>query len=163
MRHTHLRHVDLNLLLALHALLEERHVTRAAKRCFLSQPAMSRALERLRETFGDQLLIRSGRAYERTVRGDSLLRELQSLLPRLESMVRGTGFRSAEKPGTISISGKGPCIGNADTAPHPENTQRCARHKIGSVPEAGSSLRSCDRGEPGRSPQRGASALRPAE
>jgi DNA-binding transcriptional LysR family regulator len=45
----HLRNVDLNLL---HALLEERHVTRAAKRSFLSQPAMSRALDRLRETFG---------------------------------------------------------------------------------------------------------------
>jgi Bacterial regulatory helix-turn-helix protein, lysR family/LysR substrate binding domain len=100
MRPTHLRHVDLNLLLALHALLEERHVTRAAKRCFLSQPAMSRALERLREMFGDPLLIRSGRAYERTVRGDSLLRELQWLLPRLESMVHGQDFdpqRSQER------------------------------------------------------------------
>ena len=100
MHQTHLRHVDLNLLLALHALLEERHVTRAAKRCFLSQSAMSRALERLREMFGDALLIRSGRAYERTVRGDSLLRELQSLLPRLESMVRGEEFdpkRSQER------------------------------------------------------------------
>src|SRR5277367_392444 len=93
MRATHLRHVDLNLLLALHALLEERHVTRAAKRCFLSQPAMSRALERLQEMFGDALLIRSGRAYERTVRADSLLRELQALLPRLEAMVRGEEFR----------------------------------------------------------------------
>ena len=41
----HLRNVDLNLLHALHALLEERHVTRAAKRSFLSQPAMSRALD----------------------------------------------------------------------------------------------------------------------
>src|SRR4029077_13791793 len=92
MRHTHLRQVDLNLLLALHALLEERHVTRAAKRCFLSQPAMSQTLERLREMFGDALLIRSGRAYERTVRGESLLRELQSLLPRLEAMVRGEEF-----------------------------------------------------------------------
>jgi DNA-binding transcriptional LysR family regulator len=92
MRPTHLRQVDLNLLLALHALLEERHVTRAAKRCFLSQSAMSRALERLREMFGDALLIRTGRAYERTVRGDRLLRELQSLLPRLESMVRGEEF-----------------------------------------------------------------------
>jgi len=49
MRDVHLRNVDLILLHALHALLEERHVTRAAKRCFLSQPAMSRALERLRE------------------------------------------------------------------------------------------------------------------
>jgi len=100
MRDTHLSQVDLNLLLALHALLEERHVTRAAKRCFLSQSAMSRALERLREMFGDALLIRSGRAYERTVRGDSLLRELQSILPRLESMVRGEEFdprRSQER------------------------------------------------------------------
>lgn len=100
MRATHLRQVDLNLLLALHALLEERHVTRAAQRCFLSQSAMSRALERLRDMFGDPLLIRSGRAYERTVRGDTLLRELQSLLPRLESMVRGKEFdasRSQER------------------------------------------------------------------
>src|SRR5215475_10869140 len=100
MRDTHLRHVDLNLLLALHALLEEQHVTRAAKRCFLSQSAMSRALERLREMLGDPLLIRSGRRYERTVRGDRLLRELQSLLPRLESMVRGEEFapgRSQER------------------------------------------------------------------
>jgi DNA-binding transcriptional LysR family regulator len=100
MRQTHLRHVDLNLLLALQALLEEQHVTRASKRCFLSQPAMSRALERLRDMFGDALLIRSGRAYERTVRGNSLLRELQSLLPRLESMVRGEEFdprRSQER------------------------------------------------------------------
>ena len=57
MRHTHLRHVDLNLLLALHVLLEERHVTRAAKRCFLSQPAMSRGLERLRERPPDLVLV----------------------------------------------------------------------------------------------------------
>jgi hypothetical protein len=69
----HLRNVDLNLLHALHALLEERHVTRAAKRSFLSQPAMSRALDRLRETFGDPLLVRTGRVYERTVRGESVV------------------------------------------------------------------------------------------
>lgn len=100
MRQTHLRHVDLNLILALQALLEERHITRASKRCFLSQPAMSRALDRLREMFGDELLIRSGRSYERTVRGDTLLRELQTLLPRIEAMVRGEEFdpqRSQER------------------------------------------------------------------
>src|ERR1700755_3609278 len=100
MRAVHLRNVALNLLHALHALLEERHVTRAAKRCFLSQPAMSRALERLQEMFGDALLIRSGRAYELTVRGGNLLGELQSLLPRIESMVRGAEFdpgRSQER------------------------------------------------------------------
>src|ERR1700693_1493114 len=100
MREVHLRNVDLNLLHALHALLEERHVTRAAKRCFLSQPAMSRALERLREMFGDLLLVRRGRAYQRTVRGERVLRELESLMPRLQAMVRGEDFdprRSEER------------------------------------------------------------------
>jgi DNA-binding transcriptional LysR family regulator len=91
----HLRNVDLNLLHALHALLEERHVTRAAKRSFLSQPAMSRALDRLRETFGDPLLVRTGRVYERTVRGESVLRELESIMGRLGAMVRGEEFSPA--------------------------------------------------------------------
>lgn len=95
MREVHLRNLDLNLIHALHALLEERHVTRAAKRSFLSQSAMSRALERLREMFGDPLLVRTGRGYERTVRGERVLRELESLVPRLEAMVRGEEFDPA--------------------------------------------------------------------
>jgi len=95
MREVNLRNVDLNLLHALRALLEERHVTRAAKRCFLSQPAMSRALERLREMFADALLVRSGRTYERTARGERVLRELESLMPRLEALVRGQPFEPA--------------------------------------------------------------------
>src|SRR5580704_2449744 len=92
MRDVHLRNLDLNLIHPLHALLEECHVTRAAKRSFLSQSAMSRALERLRDMFGDALLVRNGRGYERTVRGEHLLRDLESLMPRLEDMVRGERF-----------------------------------------------------------------------
>jgi DNA-binding transcriptional LysR family regulator len=88
----HLRSVDLNLLHPLHALLEERHVTRAAKRCFLSQPAMSRALDRLRETLGDPLLVRTGRVYERTPRGERVLRELEQIMGRLGAMVQGEEF-----------------------------------------------------------------------
>jgi DNA-binding transcriptional LysR family regulator len=95
MHEVHLRNVDLNLLHSLRALLEERHVTRAAKRSFLSQPAMSRALDRLRETFGDPLLVRTGRVYERTVRGERVLRELESLMRRLETMVEGEEFSPA--------------------------------------------------------------------
>src|SRR5260370_13261380 len=91
----HLRNVDLNLLLALHALLEERNVTSAAERCFLSQPAMSRALDRLRETFGDPLLVRTGRLYERTPRGERVLRELESIMGRLGAMVQGEEFSPA--------------------------------------------------------------------
>src|SRR5947207_10112069 len=95
MREVYLRDVDLNLLHALHALLEERHVTRAAKRSFLSQPAMSRALDRLRETFGDPLLVRTGRVYERTPRGERVLRELESIMGRLGAMVQGEEFSPA--------------------------------------------------------------------
>ena len=91
----HLRNLDLNLLIPLHALLEERHVTRAAQRSYLSQPAMSRALERLRDMFEDPLLVRSGRVYERTVRGERVLRELETLLPRIEAMVGGVEFDPA--------------------------------------------------------------------
>ena len=92
MRDVHIRNLDLNLLQPLRALLEERHITRAAKLCYLSQPAMSRALERLRRMFGDPLLTRSGRSYERTVRGERLLRDVQLLIPRLEAMVQGEQF-----------------------------------------------------------------------
>jgi DNA-binding transcriptional LysR family regulator len=100
MQNAHLTRFDLNLLRALYALLEERHVTHAAERCFLSQPAMSRALERLRDMLRDPLLVRSGRTYQRTVRGERLLQELNSLMPRLDALVRGEGFepgRSRER------------------------------------------------------------------
>ena len=95
MRYEHLRRADLNLLQALVVLLEERHITKAAERCSLSQPAMSRTLERLRDTFSDELLVRHGRRYERTPRGDRLLAELGDLLPRLESLLQGDTFDPA--------------------------------------------------------------------
>jgi DNA-binding transcriptional LysR family regulator len=95
MRSEHISRADLKLLRALLALLQERHVTRAAERCFLSQPAMSRALERLRETFRDELLTRVGRRYERTTRGERVLRDLESLLPRLDLLLKGEQFDPA--------------------------------------------------------------------
>ncbi|WP_270938829.1 LysR family transcriptional regulator, partial [Falsiroseomonas oryzae] len=57
-----LQDIDLNLLVALDALLAERSVTRAARRLGLGQPATSAALARLRVLFGDPLLLRSGAA-----------------------------------------------------------------------------------------------------
>ncbi len=58
-----LRGADLNLLVALGALLEERNLTRAGERINMSQPAMSAALARLRKHFDDELLVRIGRSY----------------------------------------------------------------------------------------------------
>lgn len=67
-----LTHFDLNLLLVLDALLTEQSVTKAAKRLFVSQPAVSGSLQRLREIFDDQLLVRVGRQMELTARARSL-------------------------------------------------------------------------------------------
>jgi DNA-binding transcriptional LysR family regulator len=67
-----LSRLDLNLIVALRALLEERNVTRAGERVGLSQPAMSAALARLRRHFDDQLLSRVGSGYELTPLGVSL-------------------------------------------------------------------------------------------
>ena len=104
MRLTHVREANLNLLQPLHALLEERQVTRAASRCGLSQPAMSRAFERLRETFHDELLVRTEGRYERTARGERLLAELQDLLPRLETAIRGDRFDPATSKDRFRIA-----------------------------------------------------------
>ncbi|MGW2725484.1 LysR family transcriptional regulator [Streptomyces sp. NPDC001492] len=67
-----LSRLDLNLVVALRALLEERNVTRAGERIGLSQPAMSAALARLRRHFGDELLARTGNSYELTPLGVAL-------------------------------------------------------------------------------------------
>ncbi|MCF1592299.1 LysR family transcriptional regulator [Streptomyces muensis] len=65
--------VDLNLLLALDALLIERNVTRAAERMSVGQPAMSASLSRLRKHFDDQLLVREGRTLAPTSLALSLM------------------------------------------------------------------------------------------
>src|SRR6266550_4127500 len=89
---THLEGVDLNLLPPLAALLEERHVTRAAERSGLSQPAMSRALARLRQLLDDQLLIRDASGYVLTPRAERIQRQLAGLMPQLETLVADAVF-----------------------------------------------------------------------
>ena len=81
----HLNRFDLNLLLALDALLQEKHVTRAAERTQLSQPAMSAALIKLRDYFGDPLLTRVGRDMCLTPRGLALLGPVREALLRVQA------------------------------------------------------------------------------
>lgn len=79
--------LDLNLLVALDALLQERNISRAAERVNLSQPAMSNALGRLREYFGDELLIPVGRQMMLTPRAESLQQPVRDILLRVDSDV----------------------------------------------------------------------------
>ncbi|MFH8658153.1 LysR family transcriptional regulator [Streptomyces afghaniensis] len=77
---TGLHRVDLNLLPLLAALLEHRSVTRAAQAVGLTQPAMSNALQRLRRTLGDELLVRVGRHYVLTERAGALVGPVNLIL-----------------------------------------------------------------------------------
>jgi LysR family transcriptional activator of mexEF-oprN operon len=78
------RGLDLNLLLVLHALLEERNVTRAAKRLFIGQPAVSGALKRLRQGFADELFVRTSHGMDPTPRALELARTIGPLLASLQ-------------------------------------------------------------------------------
>jgi DNA-binding transcriptional LysR family regulator len=104
MRVTHLSGIDLNLLPLLDALLEERHVTRAAKRVGLSQPAASRGLARLRELCGDPLLVRSPRGLLPTPRAEALRAPVRQALTVLEqSLVEKVVFDPATASRKIRI------------------------------------------------------------
>lgn len=80
-------HLDLNLLTALDALLEEGSVGAAAQRLHLSQPAMSRTLTRIRRTTGDQILVRSGRAMLPTPYALAIRAEVHGLVDRAHGVL----------------------------------------------------------------------------
>ncbi len=83
-----IRNIDLNLLVALDALLSERSVSRAAVRLHLSQPATSAVLARLRELFGDALLLRSSREMLPTPRALELLGPVKRVLDEIDALVQ---------------------------------------------------------------------------
>ncbi|WP_197685182.1 LysR family transcriptional regulator [Herminiimonas arsenitoxidans] len=90
-----LRRIDLNLLVILDALLAERHVTRAAERLHLSQPAVSHALARLRELLDDPLLERVGSVLVPTPRALDLVEPLAEALAKVEALLTPDVFEPA--------------------------------------------------------------------
>ncbi len=81
------RGLDLNLLVALDALLTEKNVTHASQRIHLTQPAMSNALARLRDFFGDPLLVQVGRKMELTSRAQSLAEPVRAILQQVQATI----------------------------------------------------------------------------
>jgi DNA-binding transcriptional LysR family regulator len=79
--------IDLNLLVALEALLKEQHVTRAARRLGRSQPAASHALARLRDLFDDPLLVSGSGGMQPTPLAESLREPLERALRQVESVL----------------------------------------------------------------------------
>lgn len=105
MRLEKLRQVDLNLLIIFAVIAEERSVTKASARLLLSQPAVSRALQRARSMFQDELVIRSSSGFELTLRGRKILQELEQLLPKIESLVVPSVFDPKRERSSFRISG----------------------------------------------------------
>ncbi|CAN5731192.1 LysR family transcriptional regulator [soil metagenome] len=102
--HDALAGVDLNLVLALDALLAERHVTRAAVRLGITQSAASHALGRLRELLGDPLLVRGARgAMTPTPRAEQLAPQIHGVLVALAGALRGDVFDPATTRRTFRI------------------------------------------------------------
>jgi LysR family nod box-dependent transcriptional activator len=79
--------LDLNLLLAMDVLIEECSVSNAAKRLHLSQAAMSGALNRLRDYFGDELLVLSGRQMLLTSKAEALRAPVREALMLIRSRI----------------------------------------------------------------------------
>jgi LysR family transcriptional activator of mexEF-oprN operon len=88
--------IDLNLLVVFVAVMRERSTTRAAERLFVSQPAVSHALRRLRSIFGDRLFVRARQGMVPTPRAEVLYR---GLLPSLEAIERKLQERDHFEPG----------------------------------------------------------------
>jgi DNA-binding transcriptional LysR family regulator len=91
-------HMDLNLLVALDALLEEGSVSAAADRLHITQPAMSRTLARLRRSTGDEILVRSGRVMLLTPYASEIRAEVHQLVTQAGALFNRT--RGVD-PGTL--------------------------------------------------------------
>ncbi|MDF6045444.1 LysR family transcriptional regulator [Streptomyces sp. JH14] len=96
--------VNLNLLVPLLALLEERSVTRAAERVGLSQPAMSHALARMRRLLGDDLVIRQGTGVTLTPRALQLIAPLRAVLEQTAHIVNLPSFEPATDQRVITVA-----------------------------------------------------------
>jgi DNA-binding transcriptional LysR family regulator len=104
--HVNLARLDLNLLVALDALLTERSVTRAAAQVDLGQSAMSHNLARLRDLFGDELLTRGPKGMRPTPRALALVEPVRIILSQIQALVsRDEAFdpRTAERTFRVGL------------------------------------------------------------
>lgn len=96
--------VDLNLLVVFDALMQERNVTRAARRLALSQPALSHALGRLRHMLKDELFVRSPRGMIPTPRAETLALPIRRALDELQHSLEPPQFEPSKANNTFRIA-----------------------------------------------------------
>lgn len=116
MREVDLPRIDLNLLVALEALLDERNVTRAAQRLGMSQPAASRALGRLRALLSDPVLVDGPGGYVLSARAEEMRPALRRILGGIGEMLEASPFDPATATGRVRLLM--PDLQAAALAPH---------------------------------------------
>jgi DNA-binding transcriptional LysR family regulator len=104
MREVNLRGLDLNLMVLLDHLIEHRNVTHAAAVANMSQPAMSRALGRLRALLGDPVLVRAANGLVPTPRALALRPALRRALAEIQGIVAPVAFDPATWRGQVTIA-----------------------------------------------------------
>ncbi len=150
--HATLSRLDLNLLVALDALLTERSVTRAAERLHLSQPALSASLARLRTHFDDQILARRGNTYELTPFAVRLTEHTTTALEAARRVFESqASWSPAESTREFSIYGSdygfvtvGTIVSQLAAERAPGVRFRYMLHNPGIVEDAANRLRSAD-------------------
>ncbi|BFM25191.1 LysR family nod box-dependent transcriptional activator [Microbacterium testaceum] len=150
--HATLSRLDLNLLVALDALLTERSVTRAAERLHLSQPALSASLSRLRTHFDDQILARRGNTYELTPFAVRLTEHTTTALEAARRVFESqASWSPAESTREFSIYGSdygfvtiGTLVSQLAAERAPGVRFRYMLHNPGIVEDAATRLRSAD-------------------
>ncbi|GAA3394843.1 LysR family transcriptional regulator [Cryptosporangium minutisporangium] len=144
--------LDLNLLVALNALIEEQNVTRAGERVGLTQPAMSAALARLRRHFGDELMVRHGNRYELTPLGVALRHRTELAVAAVERVFGAQPDfdpLTAEREFTVLLSDYalmvlGPVVANLLESRAPRIRLRLEPHGPTAIDDAETTLRAVD-------------------
>src|SRR3569833_2403292 len=104
MRPTNFRTLDLNLLRVFDQVMAERNLTKAARSLSMTQPAVSNALNRLREALGDKLVTRSGYGVEPTPRALALWPAVSDALRQLETSIIPGDFVASEARNTFVLA-----------------------------------------------------------
>lgn len=96
--------LDLNLLTVFDAVMTERHVTHAAERLHMTQPAVSNALRRLREQIGDELFVKVPKGVRPTARAEAIWPTIREALARIHETITPTGFVPTTFTGTATMA-----------------------------------------------------------
>lgn len=104
MKTPNFRTLDLNLLRVFDQVMTERNLTRAARKLALTQPAVSNALNRLRDALGDKLVVRSGYGIEPTPRALALWPTIADALRQMEASLAPADFVASEAVNTFVLA-----------------------------------------------------------